>query len=874
MDKTAKKRTVPKGGKKRMISKKPTNKSREFFNTKFKKNFKFINEDGDYINDDQENAIESKELEELQQQQQQQQQEEQPEQPEEQEQEEEEHSSSDAEGSSEEGTPAPSKESKDLKKIKDRQQRKKAKVKAKDEIKSLQSRIESEAPARGSSNLLDAEDLPSDYNVSYPSATLFSQLPISERTLRGLGDCHYTELTPIQRAAIPHALCGRDILGAARTGSGKTLAFIVPLIELLFRERWTRADGLGAVVLSPTRELSAQIFETLVKVGKYHNFSAGAVLGGKPVKEEAAVIASMNIVVATPGRLLYHFDNTPGIQTGMVKMLVLDEADRILDMGFSKDLNAILDHLSGSDRQTLLFSATQTRSVKNLARLSLKNPEYVSVDENSDTRTPENLIQRCVIIDLQYKLDTLASFIRTHTKAKIIVFVASCKQVRFMYEAFRKIQGLLGPVPILHLHGRMNQERRLSIYHEFCSRRAAVLFATDVAARGLDFPAVDWIVQVDCPDDVETYIHRVGRTARFHAAGQSLLMLLPSEKAFLDMLEKAKIPVDVMDINPKKQMSIKASLQGVVASNQDIKYLAQRAFVSYMRAVFLEKNKEVFNVKELPANEFAQSMGLVIMPQISFGKSQQEAKNQSYLTAQFIKQGQQKNTDEKKSKGIKDSGEKITFAGEKSAFGGDDDDDDDDDDIFSMKKGDQAHLNVPDISESKGMKGKSGPDGLKLKEVRSFDDNDENNRNAKRKRDMKFSGKIMVFDDDEDEENEEEEEESFAERTRKELEAADEEDKLVQKMKLKEKRQKQKQKMKEKEMMGKGRGSAAAAAGGATLNPVYDDDDDDDEEEESESESESESEDEGMEPPAEKRKAVIASEEELALSILNSRKKF
>ena len=874
MDKTGKKKIGFKG-KKKVGTKKPTNKSREFFNAKFKKNFKFINEDGDYIDDAQENAIESKELEELQQQQQAK---EQPEQ-----------SStepSDEEEPTEEGTEEGSKESKDLKKIKDRQQKKKkkSKVKAKDEIKSLQSRIEAEAPARGSSTLLDTEDLPSDYNVHYPDATLFRQLPISERTLRGLGDCHYTELTPIQRAAIPHALCGRDILGAARTGSGKTLAFIVPLIELLFREKWTRADGLGAVVLSPTRELSAQIFETLVKVGKYHNFSAGAVLGGKPVKEEAAAIASMNIVVATPGRLLYHFDNTPGIQTGMVKMLVLDEADRILDMGFSKDLNAILDHLSGSDRQTLLFSATQTRSVKNLARLSLKNPEYVSVDENSDTRTPENLIQRCVLIDLEYKLDTLASFIRTHTKAKIIVFVASCKQVRFIYEAFRKIGGLLGPIPILHLHGRMNQERRLSIYHEFCSRKAAVLLATDVAARGLDFPAVDWIVQVDCPDDVETYIHRVGRTARFHAAGQSLLMLLPSEKAFLGMLEKAKIPVDVMDINPKKQMSIKASLQGVVAANQDIKYLAQRAFVSYMRAVFLEKNKEVFNVKELPANEFAQSMGLVVMPQISFGKSQQEAKNQSYLTAQFLKQGQQK-SGKTTPKDAKDKGEKITFAGEKGGFGGNDDDDDDDvndDDIFSLKKGDQAHLNVPDISESR-MKGKSGPDGLRLKEVRSFDDNDENNRNAKRKRDMKFSGKIMVFDDDDDDEEEEdenkeveeeeEEEESFAERTRKELEAADEEDKLVQKMKLKEKRQKQKQKMKEKEMtMGKGRN------GGATLNPVYDDDDDDEEEEEeSESESEEseeESDDEGMEPPAEKRKAVIASEEELALSILNRRKKF
>lgn len=832
----------------------PMNQSREHFNTKFKKNFKFINEDGDYIDDAEENAIESKELESLlstvtpn----------------------DEDNNSNDDNAGSNNNSGDESDDSTEVRKIlrERKEKQKKTHPKAKDEIKELQSRISSTAPKRGAT-LLTTGDLPENYSVSYGSATKFSELPISTRTLRGLGSCNYTDLTPIQRAAIPHALCGRDILGAARTGSGKTLAFLVPLIELLFREKWTRADGLGAIVLSPTRELSAQIFETLVKVGKYHNFSAGAVLGGKPVKEEAETIASMNIVVATPGRLLYHLDNTPGIQVEMLKMLVLDEADRILDMGFKRDLDAILDHLGASgERQTLLFSATQTRSVRDLARLSLKEPEYVSVDENSATRTPENLTQRCVVIDLQYKLDTLASFIRTHTKAKIMVFMASCKQVRFVYEAFRKIQGLLGPIPVLHLHGRMNQERRLSIYHDFCARKAAVLLATDVAARGLDFPAVDWIVQVDCPDDVDTYIHRVGRTARFHATGQSMLMLLPSEKAFLDMLEKAKIPVEVMDINPKKQMSIKASLQSVVAANQDIKYLAQRAFISYMRGIFLEKNKDVFDVKALPADEFAQSMGLVIMPQISFGKSQQALKNQSYLTSQFVKAGSQNV--------VNGNSKKINFANE-------DEDNEEDDDIFSVKKDGQAHLNVPDLSEEvvKGKKSES-VGGFRLKEVRSFDDNDENNRAAKRKRDMRFSGKIMVFDDDDDEDDDGDgkvdggdgsDEDSFAERTRKELEAADEEDKRVQKIKLREKRQKLKQKMKEKEMKEK---EMNGKSSGAVLNPVVDDDDDEDESEsESDNDEEEEEEEESMSPPPEKRKASIASEEELALSILNRRKKF
>ena len=844
--------------------KKAVNKSREFFDKKFKKSFKFINEDGDYIDDAEENEIESRELEQAIQ--------------EEEKKKENKKKKATAtkatatatatgtgtgsdNSDTEDGSAAAAipdneeeeeeEEEEKVREIISARQQKRSRMKATDEIKALEARIHAEEPARGA-RLLDGGEVPEGYSVSYPNATRFSQLPLSLRTLEGLRECKYTELTPIQRAAIPHALCGRDLLGAARTGSGKTLAFLVPLIELLYRRRWTRADGLGAVVLSPTRELSAQIFETLVRVGRHHNFSAGAVLGGKPVKEEAAAIASMNIVVATPGRLLYHLDNTPGIQTDMLAMLVLDEADRILDMGFRRDLDAILDHLPSSGRQTLLFSATQTRSVRDLARLSLSNPEYVSVDEHSATRTPEGLLQRCVVLDLQYKLDTLASFVKSHNAAKTIVFFASCKQVRFVYEAFRKIANLLGPVPVLHLHGRMNQERRLAIYHDFCARKSAVLLATDVAARGLDFPAVDWIVQADCPDDVDTYIHRVGRTARFHAAGQSLLVLLPSERPFLALLEKARIPVETMDVNPRKQMSVKASLQAVVAANPDIKHLAQRAFISYMRAVFLEKNKDVFNVKALPADEFAASLGLAVIPQISFTKSCQDAKNQSYLTAQFLRAGA------KPAKAVS------------SNNNDDDDDDDDDDDIFSVKKGDQAHMAVPDLLPDVSSSSTTEVGGLKVKEVRTFDDNNEVNRTAKRKRDMRFSGKIMVFDDnDDDEEEEEKKGESFAEKTRRELEAADEEDKRVQKLKLKEKRQKQKQKLREKNA--EKNGGRSQSAGGAALvtttAAAAADSDSSSEEDEEDDNNDNEYDSEPL-----TKKASIASEEELALSILKRRK--
>lgn len=177
-------------------------------------------------------------------------------------------------------------------------------------------------------------------------------------------------MTDIQRAAIPHALYGRDILGAARTGSGKTLSFCVPLIELLYRKQWTQDSGLGALIISPTRELALQIFQELRKVGQYHNFSAGVITGGKELLEEKLRINNMNILVCTPGRLLQHMDQTVGFDTSNTQMLVLDEADRILEMGFADTLNAILNNLP-KQRQTLLFSATQTKSIKDLARLNL-----------------------------------------------------------------------------------------------------------------------------------------------------------------------------------------------------------------------------------------------------------------------------------------------------------------------------------------------------------------------------------------------------------------------------------------------------------------------------------------------------------------------
>ncbi|GAA6011808.1 hypothetical protein JCM10207_004251 [Rhodosporidiobolus poonsookiae] len=472
----------------------------------------------------------------------------------------------------------------------------------------------------------------------------FSDLPLSRQTLAGLKSAYYTKTTDIQQRSLPLTLKGKDVLGAARTGSGKTLAFLIPVLENLLRKRWGPQDGLGALVISPTRELAVQIFEVLRKIGHQHQFSAGLVIGGKNLKDEQDRLSRMNILVATPGRLLQHMDQTLGFECDHLQMLVLDEADRILDMGFSASLNAIIANLPKS-RQTLLFSATQTKSVKDLARLSLKDPEYVAVresgalggkgkgkadedgEEEQVEEVPKNLEQHYMVVDLPSKLDMLWSFIKTHLFTKTIVFLSSGKQVRFVYENFRHMRP---GVPLMHMHGKQKQMQRLEIYQRFLTSKHAVLFATDVAARGLDFPAIDWVVQVDAPEDVETYIHRVGRTARYQAKGKALLFLLPSEEeGMVRRFEAKKMEVNKIKANDKKKQSIRSQLQSAAFQFPEIKFLAQRAFISYVRSVHLQKDKSIFKVDTLPLEEYAASLGLAGAPKIKFTTKQQasEAKN-------------------------------------------------------------------------------------------------------------------------------------------------------------------------------------------------------------------------------------------------------
>lgn len=445
--------------------------------------------------------------------------------------------------------------------------------------------------------------------------TKFTDLPLSKRTRNGLKAAGYSVPTEIQRESIPIILNGKDVLGAAKTGSGKTLAFLIPLLELLWRERWSSEDGLGALVISPTRELAYQTFEVLKAIGSHHDFSAGLVIGGKDLLTERTRIQNTNIVICTPGRLLQHLDETAHFDCSSLKLLILDEADRILDLGFHQTMNSVIESLP-VERQTLLFSATQTKSVSDLARLSLNSPEYIAVHENSKTSTPHKLTQSYITCELPEKLCVLYSFIRSHTSSKVIVFMSSCKQVKYVYEAFRRLRP---GVPLMAMYGRQKQLRRVGIYNDFCRKKQAVLLCTDIASRGLDFPAVHWVVQLDCPEDANTYIHRVGRTARYKRDGSALLILLPSEEqGMLEALKMKKIPLEQIRVNPKKMVSIQKQLEIFCAQDSEMKHWAQRSFICYLRSVHLQSNKKVFDIRQLPTDRYSQSLGLAQPPRIRF----------------------------------------------------------------------------------------------------------------------------------------------------------------------------------------------------------------------------------------------------------------
>ncbi|XP_037943380.1 probable ATP-dependent RNA helicase DDX10 [Teleopsis dalmanni] len=463
----------------------------------------------------------------------------------------------------------------------------------------------------------EIEELRAQYAafINEDKLKLFSSFPLSYKTLKGLSDSKLYHPTDIQRKCIIPILQGKDVLVSAITGSGKTLAFLIPILEHLYVNKWCRTDGIAAVIISPTRELAYQTFETLKKVGAYHDFSAGLIIGGKNLKFERCRMDQCNILICTPGRLLQHMDENPLFNASTMEMLVFDEADRCLDMGFEQTINAIITNFPTS-RQTILFSATQTNSVNDLARLNMNHAVEIGNDIVCRTVVPDLLQQSYVVVPLQEKINMLWSFVKNHLNQKIIVFLSSCKQVKFIYQIFSKMRP---GISLLALYGTLNQDRRLNIYNDFVRKSSVVLFATDIASRGLDFPAVNWVMQLDCPDGVTQYIHRAGRSARNKARGESLLVLLPSEEnAMVEELNNRNIKIRKVHIDPNKLLSLRIKIEAFLAQNIELKQSAQRAFIAYVKSICFMSNIRIFRVRELDLDAFAKSLGLVNAPRVRF----------------------------------------------------------------------------------------------------------------------------------------------------------------------------------------------------------------------------------------------------------------
>ncbi|KAH9853168.1 DEAD-domain-containing protein [Lenzites betulinus] len=442
----------------------------------------------------------------------------------------------------------------------------------------------------------------------------FSDLELSENTMRALEDMGFKTMTPIQEKSIPPLLAGKDVLGAARTGSGKTLAFLIPAIEMLHRLKFKPRNGTGIIVVSPTRELALQIFGVAQKLMSHHSQTYGIIMGGANRKaEEIKLQKGVNLLIATPGRLIDHLEGTKGFVFRNLKCLIIDEADRILEVGFEEQMKKIINILPNDGRQSMLFSATQTTKVTDLARISLRpGPLYVDVDKSELTSTVTTLSQGYVVCPSDRRFLLLFTFLKRNMKKKMVVFFSSCNSVKYHAELLNYID-----VPVLDLHGKQKQQKRTATFFEFCNADTGTLLCTDVAARGLDIPRVDWIIQYDPPDDPRDYIHRVGRTARAGKVGKSLMFLLPSELGFLRYLKEAKVPLNEFTFPADKINNVQSQLEKLLQQNYFLYQSAHNGYRSYLQAYASYSLKKIFDVNQLDLTKVGKAFGFSVPPRVN-----------------------------------------------------------------------------------------------------------------------------------------------------------------------------------------------------------------------------------------------------------------
>lgn len=382
--------------------------------------------------------------------------------------------------------------------------------------------------------------LPED-NVS------FYQMNLSRPLLKAIGEMKFVHPTPIQAATIPLALLGRDICGCAATGTGKTAAYMLPTLERLIYRPSGNTPVTRVLVLVPTRELGVQVYQVSRQLCQFTDIEIGLAVGGLDLKAQENVLRkNPDIVIATPGRLIDHLRSTPSFSLDSIEVLILDEADRMLDEYFAEQMKEIIKQCART-RQTMLFSATMSDEVKDLASVSLVKPARIFVDSNRDVAF--NLRQEFVRIRSEKETDRepiLAALVCRTFREHAIIFVQTKKQAHRLHI----LLGLLG-VSVAELHGNLTQPQRLDALQKFKSKEVDVLVATDVAARGLDIHGVQTVINFVMPATLEHYIHRVGRTARAGRAGVSVSLAGEQERKMVkDIIKRAKNPVKSRVIPP------------------------------------------------------------------------------------------------------------------------------------------------------------------------------------------------------------------------------------------------------------------------------------------------------------------------------------
>ncbi|HMO28510.1 DEAD/DEAH box helicase [Enterovirga sp.] len=359
----------------------------------------------------------------------------------------------------------------------------------------------------------------------------FADLGLSEKVLQAVAAAGYSEPTPIQHQAIPHVLARRDVLGIAQTGTGKTAAFVLPMLTLLETGR-ARARMPRTLILEPTRELAAQVVENFEKYGINHNLSVALLIGGVSfADQDAKITRGVDVLIATPGRLLDHFERGKLLLTG-VELLVIDEADRMLDMGFIPDIERIAK-LTPFTRQTLFFSATMPPEIERLSESFLHNPVRTEVAPPSSTAS--TITQRLFATGAEshQKRERLRDLIRSAADFKnAIIFCNRKREVGILHKSLQR-HGFSAAA----LHGDLDQRARMAALDSFRSGEIPLLVASDVAARGLDIPAVSHVFNYDVPHHAEDYVHRIGRTGRAGRTGHAFTLVAPGDERSLAAIE-------------------------------------------------------------------------------------------------------------------------------------------------------------------------------------------------------------------------------------------------------------------------------------------------------------------------------------------------